>query len=137
MFPWQFTTFDILEVITTRCAAGHRDPSMVSLSARDRTVDTSLLLGQANGPFKVSYNTRDLLLYALGIGCSTTKHGNTTKGSPADELRFLYEEHAAGFRAFPTYPLVLPYTGTSSDVVHFPGGIGLVFWPYLVKKVRR
>ncbi|CAN0437725.1 unnamed protein product, partial [Scytosiphon promiscuus] len=25
------------------------------------------------------------------------------------------------FCAFPTYPLVLPYKGTSSDVVHFPG----------------
>ena len=35
------------------------------------------------------------------------------------ELPFLYEDHAA-FTAFPTFPLVLPFKGTSHDVVPFP-----------------
>ncbi|CAN0369582.1 unnamed protein product, partial [Hapterophycus canaliculatus] len=69
-------------------------------------VNAEDIVGSAEGPFAVSYTSRDLLVYALGIG--------------ATELRYLHEDHQ-GFRAFPTYPLVLPYKGTSSDVVPFPG----------------
>lgn len=53
----------------------------------------------------VSYNTRDLLTYAVGIGCS--------------ELRYVYE-HDEDFQAFPTYPIVLGFKGTDQDVVDFP-----------------
>lgn len=53
----------------------------------------------------VSYMQRDLLLYAIGIGCT--------------ELDFVYE-HAANFAAFPTYSFVLPFKGTSQEVVSFP-----------------
>lgn len=69
-----------------------------------RMVDAYGLVGKSEGPYAVSYTTRDLLLYALGIGAT----------------EYAYEG-APGFAAFPTYPLVLPYKGTSSDVVPFPG----------------
>jgi acyl dehydratase len=54
---------------------------------------------------KVSYNTRDLLLYAIGIG--------------SGDLKFIYE-HDSEFDAFPTYPIVLGFKGTSQNVVGFP-----------------
>lgn len=54
---------------------------------------------------KVSYNKRDLLTYAIGIGCT--------------ELNFVYENNP-GFAAFPTYPIVLGFKGTDQDVVTFP-----------------
>lgn len=76
-----------------------------------RVLDASGIIGQVEGPFEVSYNSRDLLAYALGIGCSSEQ---------SSEFRFLYEG-SPGFAAFPTYPLVLPYKGLSSDVVPFPG----------------
>jgi hypothetical protein len=53
----------------------------------------------------VSYNRKDLILYAVGIGCT--------------ELPFVYE-NAPGFSAFPTYPIVLSFKGTSNDVLNFP-----------------
>jgi peroxisomal enoyl-CoA hydratase 2 len=53
----------------------------------------------------VSYNQRDLILYALGIGSS--------------DLKFVYENHS-DFAMFPTYPIVLGFKGTSSDVLSFP-----------------
>jgi len=49
---------------------------------------------------EVEYNQRDLLLYAVGIGC--------------EELHFVYEQ-APGFGAFPTYPVVLGMKGSSVD----------------------
>jgi acyl dehydratase len=54
---------------------------------------------------KVSYTQRDLLTYAVGIGCQ--------------ELRHIWELDD-DFEAFPTYPLVLGFKGTSHDVVQFP-----------------
>ena len=66
-------------------------------------------MGQSEGPYPVSYTSRDLLLYALGIGATEYAY----EGAPA-------------FAGFPTYPLCLPYKGTSSDVVPFPGNQPLV-----------
>lgn len=51
------------------------------------------------------YTTRDLILYAVGIGCT--------------ELRYIYENDG-DFAAFPTFPLVLNFTGLEEDVVSFP-----------------
>lgn len=83
------------------------EPSCIQQYKMDRlAVNATDIVGSAEGPFDVSYTSRDLLLYALGIG--------------ATELRYLHEDYPH-FCAFPTYPLVLPYKGTSSDVVHFPG----------------
>ena len=54
----------------------------------------------------VQYTQRDLLLYAQGIGCT--------------ELPFTYEHCDDGFYAFPTFPIVLSFTGMDQDVVSFP-----------------
>jgi 3-hydroxyacyl-CoA dehydrogenase/3a,7a,12a-trihydroxy-5b-cholest-24-enoyl-CoA hydratase len=56
---------------------------------------------------QVSYNTRDLLTYALGIGCGV------------NERQFTYELDG-NFAAFPTYAVVLQFKGTDQDVVSFP-----------------
>tara|TARA_B100000795_G_scaffold30166_1_gene19882 strand:- start:832 stop:1722 length:891 start_codon:yes stop_codon:yes gene_type:complete len=53
----------------------------------------------------VSYMTRDLLVYAQGIGCT--------------ELNYVYE-HDDGFAAFPTFPITLGFKGTATDIVQFP-----------------
>ncbi|KKA30456.1 hypothetical protein TD95_000640 [Thielaviopsis punctulata] len=57
-------------------------------------------------PLPVSWNKRDLLLFANSIGCN------------ADELHFLYERHPK-FSAFPSYPVVLGFKGDTPDVVDF------------------
>jgi len=67
-------------------------------------LDITKHIGQESGT-TVSYNRKDLILYAVGIGCS--------------ELPFVYE-HAAGFAAFPTFPIILPFKGTATDVISFP-----------------
>eukprot|EP00457_Paulinella_chromatophora_P011966 gb/GEZN01012135.1/.p1 GENE.gb/GEZN01012135.1/~~gb/GEZN01012135.1/.p1 ORF type:complete len:306 (-),score=40.54 gb/GEZN01012135.1/:161-1078(-) len=54
---------------------------------------------------EVGYLTRDLLTYAVGVGC--------------DQLNFVYE-NSDGFEAFPTYPIVLSFKGKDQDVVSFP-----------------
>eukprot|EP00854_Cymbomonas_tetramitiformis_P018954 gene18954-22649_t len=53
----------------------------------------------------VSFLTRDLLTYGVGIGCT--------------EPRFVYELDP-DFCAFPTYPVVLGYKGETQDVVGHP-----------------
>ncbi len=53
----------------------------------------------------MAYNTRDLLLYAAGIG----------EKAPT----FSYE-HCENFQAFPTYPFALEFKGDAADVVSFP-----------------
>merc|ERR1712194_166129 len=49
--------------------------------------------------------TRDLMLYALGIGCT--------------DPRYILELHP-DFSMFPTYPIVLASKGESFDVLSFP-----------------
>lgn len=66
--------------------------------------DISGLIGQS-ATVECSYNRRDLITYAVGIGC--------------DELNFVYENDG-DFAAFPTYPFVLGFKGTSNDIVGFP-----------------
>lgn len=72
-----------------------------------RALDAGGIVGEEEGPYVVSYTSRDLILYALGVGSTS-------------DLRYLYEG-SPGFAALPTFPLVLPYKGTSSDIVPFPG----------------
>jgi len=67
-------------------------------------LEVSQFIGKTSST-KVSYNTRDLILYAIGIGST--------------DLRFVYE-HDENFEPFPTYPIVLGFKGTSNSVVGFP-----------------
>merc|ERR1712166_795617 len=50
-------------------------------------------------------NARDLLTYAVGIGCQ--------------DLQFTYENDG-DFQAFPTYPIALGFKGIDQDVISFP-----------------
>lgn len=69
--------------------------------------------------FTASYTTRDLIIYALGIGCSVRD----------DEINYLYEEDP-DFTAFPLFPLSLQFRASafhtakvvnaSSGIVPFP-----------------
>ena len=70
-------------------------------------MDTSKYITETfDKPIKVSYNRRDLILYAIGIG--------------SKDLRYTYEDYEDDFQAFPTYPIVLSFKGTDQDVVSFP-----------------
>jgi len=57
-------------------------------------------------PAEVAWMKRDALLFANSIGCT------------ADELHFLYELHP-DFAVFPTYPVILPFKGTTQEVIDF------------------
>ncbi|KAL1410792.1 hypothetical protein Q8F55_001734 [Vanrija albida] len=59
-------------------------------------------------PQEVTWLQRDLLLFANSIGAT------------ADELHLLYELHPK-FAAFPTYPIILPFKGTTQEVIDFYG----------------
>jgi len=67
-------------------------------------MDLSKFVGQWTES-EASYNTRDAIIYALGIGCS--------------EQHFIYENDP-NFAVFPTIPFALLFKGTSQDVLPFP-----------------
>ncbi|TMW58674.1 hypothetical protein Poli38472_010233 [Pythium oligandrum] len=69
------------------------------------SVNASAILNNSEQTYEASYNQRDLMLYAAGIG--------------ETDLQFTYEFHD-NFAAFPLYPVVLGFKGTSHDVVPFP-----------------
>lgn len=73
-----------------------------------KMMDVAPFIGDTCEPAAVSYNARDLILYSLGIGC--------------EEMRFVYENDS-DFAPFPTYPIVLAFKGTSSDVLDFPSEV--------------
>ncbi|PSK44185.1 Fatty acid synthase subunit beta [Elsinoe australis] len=58
-------------------------------------------------PQPVSWTTRDTLLFALSIGCA-----------PPTEQHFIYEL-SPDFTPFPTYPIILPFKGTSAEIIDF------------------
>lgn len=67
-------------------------------STTTRAVDTRQYISDtfSDKPVHVSYNRRDLIVYAIGIG--------------SKDLRYVYEDHE-DFAAFPTYPIVLSFKG--------------------------
>lgn len=64
---------------------------------------SSLVSAEWDRGIATSYNRRDLLTYALGIGCS--------------DLHYVYEGHS-DFAAFPTYPVVLGFKAPTSSPIH-------------------
>ncbi|KAL7284837.1 hypothetical protein ACG7TL_002150 [Trametes sanguinea] len=69
-------------------------------------VDLGSAVGWQDDDKPVSWNQRDLLLYAVGIGAKK------------DDFA-LINELDKSWAPFPTYPVVLPFKGTSQDVVNF------------------
>ncbi|KAL8286193.1 hypothetical protein RQP46_004681 [Phenoliferia psychrophenolica] len=69
-------------------------------------MDLDKALGFESTPQPVSWNQRDQLIYASGIG------------SKRNELQFLYEL-GKDWQPFPTYPLVLVFKGPGQDVNNF------------------
>jgi len=70
---------------------------------------SSWITGKWDEPEEVRYNTRDLLLYSVGIGCGQAgpKYYN--------DLRYVYEQNPK-FCAFPTFPVSLAMKGHTFDV---------------------
>lgn len=83
--------------------------------------DTSQFTSGAAVTVPVEYNTRDLLIYALGIG--------------SKDPRFIYENHS-DFAAFPTYPIVLTFKGDSFDALSFPSPTMMAFPSAALKGVK-
>ncbi|PKY43305.1 Thioesterase/thiol ester dehydrase-isomerase [Rhizophagus irregularis] len=75
-------------------------------------VDVNKAVGHQYPPQKVSFNKRDLILYALSIGVKE------------DEFKYLYELDK-NFTPFPTYPVVLFLKGDSPDVNLFAETINI------------
>lgn len=82
------------------------DPKNIMSKPVNANVDFNKTVGHDAGTQPVSWNRRDLLTYAVAIGVG-----------PKD-LDYAYEREA-GFRAFPTYPVVLGLKGTSQDTTVF------------------
>eukprot|EP00927_Polykrikos_kofoidii_P072298 TRINITY_DN68431_c0_g1_i1.p1 TRINITY_DN68431_c0_g1~~TRINITY_DN68431_c0_g1_i1.p1 ORF type:complete len:312 (+),score=31.47 TRINITY_DN68431_c0_g1_i1:36-938(+) len=78
----------------------------------DHMTDTKHLVEAPRISVPVEYNKRDLLLYAVGIGCT--------------DRRYVYEG-SAEFAAFPTYPICLTFKGASPDVLPYPTSTMLQF----------
>lgn len=69
-------------------------------------LDPAKAVGHEQGTTPVAWTTRDLLLYAVGIGAGK------------DDLSMVYELDP-GFTPFPTFPVVLGFKGENPDVVDF------------------
>ncbi|KAH9846740.1 peroxisomal dehydratase [Lenzites betulinus] len=69
-------------------------------------IDLAAAVGWEEEEKPVSWNQRDILIYAIGIGAKK------------DDFA-LINELDKSWAPFPTYPVVLPFKGTSQDVVEF------------------
>lgn len=85
------------------------------------------------------YTRRDLILYALGIGCcNTTCDDERSKNDGDGELRYVYENHAS-FSPFPTFPLVLTFRARelSNDNSNNGSDFGMPpFPPHMMKSMN-
>ncbi|KAJ7802521.1 peroxisomal dehydratase [Mycena olivaceomarginata] len=73
--------------------------------------DLSKVVGYEVPTQPVSWNKRDLLIYAAGVGAK------------ADDLNVVYELDKS-FAAIPTYPVVLSFKGDSQELNHFASRMG-------------
>ena len=86
------------------------------------------------------YTRRDLILYALGIGCCNTSDKRSNNDGDGDgdddELRYVYEHHAS-FSPFPTFPLALFFR--AREISNNDGGsdFGMPpFPPHMMEKMN-
>lgn len=73
-------------------------------------MDPSLATKHKGEPVEFSYDSRDAIIYALGIGATTTS-----------DLKFIYENHE-DFQVFPTF-IVSPGFSANSQMTDWPGVI--------------
>ncbi len=66
------------------------------------SVDLAQALGYKFDPVEISYDEKDVSLYALSIGAASDP-------LDAEGLKFVYELNGAGFYAFPTYAVTFPF----------------------------
>jgi acyl dehydratase len=73
---------------------------MLSPGDGETMLDWKIVLDWRFADVEQRYDTRDAILYALGLGCGQ---------DPMDEadLRYLYEDHAEGFQVLPSLAVVL------------------------------
>lgn len=77
----------------------------------------ALMVGAALAEITYTYDTRDAILYALGVGAPVDV-------TDQDDLRFVYELSSLGFQALPTFPTVF-----ANAMIHgliqgeLPGGV--------------
>ncbi|KAH9940240.1 peroxisomal dehydratase [Amylocystis lapponica] len=69
-------------------------------------IDLGKAVGFQSPDQEVSWNRRDLLLYAIGIGARSDEYS-------------LVNELDKSWAPFPTYPVVLPFKGVEQDVIDF------------------
>lgn len=84
-------------------------------------IDVDEALGHAFPPRSSSYDERDLVLYALGVGAGGAS-SHATSGLP--DLQYLYESAPTGFRALPTFAVVPALNlvlGMASEGTRAPG----------------
>jgi len=67
--------------------------------APDQKTAVERLIGHEFAPVVYKYKERDVVLYALGVGAPAD-------WLDQDELRYVYELSAAGFRVLPTFPVL-------------------------------
>lgn len=80
------------------------------------SVDFSKSVGYDLGDQPVSWQKRDCLLYNVSLYPFSSSSSSGAK--PEEELNYLYEKSKA-FRVIPSYPLVLPLKGATSEVNDF------------------
>ena len=77
------------------------------------SVDLEKALGYQFKPAAITYEEKDVSLYALSIGAAT---------NPVDpeELKFVYELNGEGFFTFPTYAVTFPFS-VMWEILNVPG----------------
>lgn len=80
------------------------------------SVDFSKSVGYDLGDQPVSWQKRDCLLYNVSL--YPFSGSSSSEAKPEEELNYLYEKSKA-FRVIPSYPLVLPLKGATSEVNDF------------------
>ena len=85
------------------CLIGQKKHNMTDVS--------HFITGEWSEPELVRYTSRDLLLYAVGIGCGQAGP------KPYNDLRHVYEQDSR-FCAFPTFPVSLNMRGHTFHQLH-------------------
>ena len=62
----------------------------------------------------VQYTTKDVILYAVGVGCCADANTDDTVGTAPDEMQYVYENHP-DFEPLPSFPLSLSFSAVPAE----------------------